>query len=98
VAPARLHHADLRVREVTDEVAQEVRVGTKSASKIAMNSPLATFRPLVERAGLVARAVGAVDVFDVEAARASCSTLAFAMRCVSSVESSSTWISSLSFG
>ena len=39
----------------------------KSASKIATSSPLRDFEPGVERAGLVAGAVGAVEVDDVVA-------------------------------
>ena len=41
----------------------------KSASKMAMNSPRAAFRPGLERARLVARAIGAVVILDVHALR-----------------------------
>ena len=45
VRPARLHHADLRIGEVMDRPQQKIFGGTKSASKIAMNSPFAVFMP-----------------------------------------------------
>ena len=45
VVPAHLHHADLVVGEIVDDVVEDVARGTKSASKIAMNSPLACFNP-----------------------------------------------------
>ena len=38
--------------------------GVKSASKMATNSPLEYFSAVVERAGLVAFAIGAMDVRD----------------------------------
>ena len=41
----------------------------KSASKIAMNSPFGDLQAGLERAGLVAGAVGAMDVVDVDALR-----------------------------
>ena len=43
-------------------------VGMKSASKMAMNSPFATFMAGFERARLVAGAIGTMDIGDVDAA------------------------------
>ena len=46
VAPAHLHHAHLRIARTGRCVFSRMSGGaTKSASKIRMNSPLATFRP-----------------------------------------------------
>ena len=67
VAPARLDHADLRVGdEVRDDGAKEVRlreeVGVEDGDELALGD----LQPVVERARLVAGAVDAVDVHDVE--------------------------------
>ena len=71
VAPARLDHADLRIGlEVAAASAAGNRCGgTKSASKMAMNSAGRLFQSRFEGARLVARAVDTMDVVDVEAAR-----------------------------
>ena len=72
VAPARLHHPHLRGRCMKwgTTARRKSGCGRKSASKMATSSPLATFSPCVERARLVADAVDAMDVGDVEAALA----------------------------
>jgi hypothetical protein len=70
VAPARLHHADLRVGEVVHEVQHDARrrheVGVEHEGVVA----LCVGQTLFERAGLVARAIGAMAERDVVAALA----------------------------
>ena len=70
VAPARLDHADLRVgREVRQRPLQEIsarnEVGVENGDELAGRLREAR----LERAGLVARAIDAMDVADVEPAR-----------------------------
>ena len=71
----------------------------KSASKMATNSPRADLQAGLERTRLVPGPIGAVDVVDVDAfgREAADRRLGNGSR-VSSVESSSTWISSSSRG
>ena len=68
VAPARLDHADLLVGEIMDRFLEQVRiwheVGVQNQEKLAFGETGAVFK----RAGLVAGAVGAVDVFGIETA------------------------------
>ena len=67
VAPARLHQRDLLVGEVIDGARQEVglrnEVGVEDRDELAARD----LQALVERAGLVAGAIRAVDVLDVDA-------------------------------
>ena len=69
VAPARLHHADLRFGELRQRPLQEVgrrhEVGVEDGDELAARDLEAGF----ERAGLVAGAVDAMEILDVEALR-----------------------------
>jgi hypothetical protein len=68
VAPARLHHGDLRVVEVAHDRAHELglrhEVGVEDGDELALRR----LQAVLERAGFVARAIGAVDVHRVDAA------------------------------
>ena len=61
VPPARLHHADIRIGEMREQAVQEVwrrqEVGVEDADVAAARHLQSGF----ERAGLVARAVGAME-------------------------------------
>jgi hypothetical protein len=70
VAPARLHHADLLVGEVVDQVADDARRGHEVRVEHHEELALGDRGGLGQRAGLVSRAVRAVQVDRVEAARA----------------------------
>ena len=100
VAPARLHHADSGVGEPGHEArAGSPGRGTKSASKTQSSSPRADGEPAASAPALKPLRSRAVQVVDVEAARrAARRQRARRWRVVSSVESSSTWISSRSRG
>ena len=70
VPPARLHHPDLRHRAKCGiRRVRKSAVGMKSASKMAMNSPRATFRPASSAPALYPVRFGAVEVLDVDALR-----------------------------
>jgi hypothetical protein len=70
VAPARLDAADLALGEVVDRLLEEVGLGDEVRVEQRDELALGGLKAVVERAGLVAVAVGAVDVFDVDALRA----------------------------
>jgi hypothetical protein len=82
--------ADLRIGEVVDGPHQEVRlrqeVGVEDGDELAPRHR----QPGFERAGLVAGAIDAVHVLDVDALRGIARTASSAISRVSSVESSST--------
>jgi hypothetical protein len=67
VPPTGLHHRDLRIREVMDRSLQEVRgrdeIRVEDGDELAARDP----HPGLERAGLVAGTIGAVEVLDVDA-------------------------------
>jgi hypothetical protein len=73
--------------------AEEVGCGTKSASKIGDQLALGDLEAVVEGAGLVARAVDAVDVHRVDAATPELLDLRAREVASRRCESSSTWIS-----
>lgn len=68
VAPARLHHGNLRVGEVAGDGPHEIglrdEVGVEDGDQLALGD----LHPVLEGAGLVAHAVGPVDVHRVEPA------------------------------
>ena len=70
VTPAALHHADVRILEVGDQAAEEVRLGQEVGVEHRDQLALGHLQPRVERAGLVAGALRAVQVRDVQPARA----------------------------
>ncbi len=69
VPPARLHHGDLRIAEEIDRALQEVggrhEVGVEDGDEPSLRHP----EPRVERARLVAGAIGAMHVRDVDPLR-----------------------------
>ena len=69
VAPARLHHGDLRIHEVVDGLVQEVgrrqEVGVENRDELALGDR----HPCLERTRLEAGAIGAVEIRDVEPLR-----------------------------
>ena len=67
VSPARLHHADLGVGEVVHRRHQEVGLRDEVGVEDRDVGAARHLHGGLERAGLVAGAVGAVDVLDVEA-------------------------------
>ena len=68
VTPTRLHHTDRRVLEVADEAHQERRLRQEVRVEDRDELALGDLEAIVERAGLIAGAVGAVDVDHVEIA------------------------------
>ena len=91
IAPARLHHADLGIGKVMDRARQEIRrrdeIGIEDSDEFAGRG----LQTLLQSAGLVAVAIGAVMILDRECPmRWYRSHSASANGCVSSVESSST--------
>jgi hypothetical protein len=69
VAPAPLHHADLRILKVRDQAPQKIGVGQEVGVEHREQLALGGRQTGVERAGLVANAVGAVQVDHVQSAR-----------------------------
>ena len=64
IAPARLHHADLRIGEVVNGAHQEVgrrnEIGVEDRDQFAGGG----LQPFLQRAGLVAVAIRAVVILD----------------------------------
>jgi hypothetical protein len=69
VAPAGLHQRHLGVGEIVDRALQEVGLRDEVGVEDRDELPAGDLHGLVERPGLVAGAVGAVDVLDVQALR-----------------------------
>jgi len=95
VLPATLHHRHRGIDEVVHGALQDVGLGRKSASKIITKLALGRAQPVFQRARLESGAIRAVHVLDVQIGDGGSSaprSRRRQMSCVSSVESSSTWI------
>ena len=96
--PASLDHADLRIGEVVDRFLQEIRFRNKIGIEDGDELALGRAQPVLQRARLEAGPVVPVDVVNIQPQLLQRSTAFCAILWVSSVESSSTWMSSLSRG
>src|SRR6266699_2471322 len=73
IRPARLHHADfataIGIHEIRNRAAEKIRLGEKISIEDGDEFALRGFQAVFEGAGLVALAVGAMDISDRRALR-----------------------------